>query len=237
MTWAFLSHVLGVDTPLYSGDGAVRIDRVRAIAAGHTSNNSVLGLPAHAGTHVDAPSHFDAAGLDLESFPAGHWRAERPWLIDCPSDPGAVVGVAELGAALDAMPDDADFLLLRTGAEQWRSVAPDVYSRQGVGVSPDVAAWLREKRRIRFFGIDSISVSSPVHRELGRAAHRAFLGPHSCGSPPILLIEDMCLGALDGAPAEIWVLPLRFDHADGAPATVVARVGADSLKHGGDRTL
>jgi kynurenine formamidase len=223
MSWIYLSHVLDSDTPLYGGGGTVSIVRTRRMDANDTSNNSSLALPAHSGTHVDAPFHFDPQGLTLDRLPAHFWRAASPSLIDAPCNPGELLDLDRLGPLFDAIPHQCDLLLLRTGAEAWRSANPDTYACQGPGLAPAAAAWLRENRRLRFLGMDFISLSSPLHREAGRAAHRALLGPASA-SAPVLLIEDMALGELKASPLSAWIMPLLYRDADGAPATVIAEV-------------
>lgn len=222
--WIYLSHVLSKDTPFYGGKGKVQIDRVRSIAAGDTSNNSELAFPAHAGTHIDAPYHFDANGATLDSYPASYWYAERLWILDVPCQPGTIIDCARLGSLLDTVPTDCDLLLLRTGAEKWRSEQTKVYTEQGPGIAPEVGHWLRTHRKLKFLGMDTISLSSFAHRDIGRESHRAFLGPNESGSPPILLIEDMALSSLTDAPQAAWVIPTLFTSADGAPVTVLARI-------------
>jgi kynurenine formamidase len=71
--------------------------------------------------------------------------------------------------------------------------------------------------------MDVISLTSYAHRPAGREAHRAFLGSDGPGQP-IRLIEDMSLAGLHSQPLEVHVFPLLIRDADGAPATVVARL-------------
>lgn len=230
MTWIYLSHVLRETTPLYGGVGEIRINPSRSMGRGDSSNNSDLHFPAHAGTHVDAPRHFDPQGMTLDQYPPDYWLVKRPALLDVPCAPAQMIDMERMGTMLDAVPQDCDMLMLRTGAEVWRSTSPDVYSTQGPGVAADVAFWLRTHRRIKMLGMDFISASSFAHRELGRAAHRAFLG-NGMGQP-VLLVEDMALASLPGkmdAVDEVWVVPLLYDNSDGAPVTVMARTRATGL--------
>ncbi len=224
MTWIYLSHVLAETTPLYGKNGEVRIRRSRSMSRGDSSNNSELIMPSHVGTHVDAPNHFDAQGLTLDRYPADHWRCLRPALLHLPSEPGELLGMERMASLLEQVPGDCDILLLRTGAQAWRTDAPDTYACRGPGVAAGVAHWLRSHRHLKFLGMDFVSISSHAHRDAGREAHRAFLGPQESGSAPILLIEDMALAELSAVPKEVWVVPILFSGADGAPATVFARV-------------
>jgi len=78
--------------------------------------------------------------------------------------------------------------------------------------------------KLKFIGLDSISISCPASSVEGRKAHQALLGEHESGKPPILIIEDMALQGLNDVPYKIIVAPLIFECADGAPVTVLAMV-------------
>lgn len=224
MTLIYLSHVLAESTPLYGGMGGIRINPSRSMVRGDSSNNSELQLPAHAGTHIDAPRHFDPQGMSLDWYTPDYWVVKRPMLLDLPCEPGEILDMGRMGTMLESVAQDCDMLLLRTGAEAWRNAEPDVYSRRGPGVAADVALWLRAHRSIKMLGMDFISISSFAHRETGRAAHRAFLGAGA--GQPILLVEDMALAGLArriDALEEAWVVPMLYAGADGAPATVFGR--------------
>ena len=59
MSWIYLSHTLNEETPLYNDSGVVLLERKRKILEGDSCNSTDLSLPAHSGTHMDAPYHFD----------------------------------------------------------------------------------------------------------------------------------------------------------------------------------
>ena len=224
MSWIYLSHILTESTPLYGGKGQVKIERVRSIFKGDTSNNTEISLSAHAGTHVDAPFHFDPDGETLENYPADHWHVSKTALINYQAEPGMVLGMKHLGEDLEQVSKDIDLLLLRTGAEKWRDLEQHSYCEQGVGLGTDVAGWIRHNLNLKFIGLDFISVSSPLHRQEGRATHRALLGKTPSCSEPVMIIEDMALSVLANAPESVWIVPIRFSEADGAMATVFAKV-------------
>ncbi len=224
MKWIYLSHVLSESTPLYGGKGRVEIQRVRSISDGDTSNNSEISLPAHAGTHVDAPFHFDPDGKTLEDYPADYWYASKPALLKFPAEPGMILKLEHLEEKLKQVPKDTDLLLLKTGAENWRVSQKSAYCEQGVGLGTDVANWIRNNLNLKFIGLDFISVSSPMNRQEGRSTHKVLLGESSSHSDPVIIIEDMALAELTYAPDKVWIVPLRFNEADGAMATVLAQV-------------
>ena len=55
--------------------------------------------------------------------------------------------------------------------------------------------------------MDFISLTSYQNREIGRMAHREFLG----SSRPLLLIEDMDLSRLFQTPKKVTCLPLLIN--------------------------
>jgi kynurenine formamidase len=142
-------------------------------------------------------------------------------LIDCHAEAAEIINLDQLLSLLEKVPADAYLLLLRTGFEVYRPSSAAQYALKGLGLGPEVGDWLRANRQIRMLGIDFISISS--FWEIGRDAHRAFLGPYSSGSAPVLLIEDITLAPLSSLPSEIWVIPLQYTEAGGLPVTVIAR--------------
>ena len=76
--------------------------------------------------------------------------------------------------------------------------------------------------QLRVFGLDTISIATPLHREEGRAAHREFL----CGPNPILLLEDLDLSSEDllNEAFTLRLYPIVYDILDGAPVIAVADI-------------
>jgi arylformamidase len=66
---------IDISVPLYDAmvhwpsDPPVRINRVKDIERGGTSNVSAISMGAHSGTHMDAPIHFSSQGAGIDSMP------------------------------------------------------------------------------------------------------------------------------------------------------------------------
>ena len=104
-----LSHSLDADATVYPGDPRIEL----APAATHDEDGyrvTEVRLGTHAGTHVDAPSHTEPDGKDLDAFDAERFAFDAR-LVDC-STAGAREAIGP-----DALPDDADaeLLVVRTG--------------------------------------------------------------------------------------------------------------------------
>jgi kynurenine formamidase len=194
------------------------ISRERELDAGHSCNASHLALSAHAGTHVDAPRHFLAAGRGLDAYDPATWIFECPQVVPCPVDQPRLIGPEDIGPLQD-LPQATDLVLLHTGFGRLRHMPR--YWQAAPGLAPALAEALQTRLpHLRAVGMDLISVSSLVHRDAGRTAHREFL------SRGILLIEDMDLNPLrgEGRLVQVVALPLRYTAADGAPCTVIGRL-------------
>jgi arylformamidase len=214
MKYIWLSHVIDNNTPLYGGkkDG-IRIEPDKSIAAGDSCNTSLIRMPAHAGTHVDAPRHFVADGLAIDGLGAESWVFKRPVVVKVPASPGQIIQPVDF---MEQVPEEMDACFFKTGFEQHRQ--NDVYWKKGPGIAPETAGFLKDRfPGLKAIGMDFISISSLTDRETGRQAHRAFL------EKDILIIEDMKLGELEDGPvlAEVVCLPLRFVNGDGAPCTIL----------------
>lgn len=215
MKITFLSHSLGEKTPLYQGRKGVEIRPEGRISDGHSCNSLHVSFPNHSSTHIDAPLHFIPGGRSITDFPADFWSFEKTAIWDCAVGPGTLITPVLL--RLDSIVDleKVELLLIKTGYERFR--AEESYWLASPGLSSSLAVELKRRMpSLRAVGVDFLSISSLLHREEGRAAHREFL------SREVILIEDMKLSAIKTAPSRVIVAPLLLEGADGAPATVMA---------------
>jgi len=217
MCLIYLNHSINNHTPLYGGVKEIIISKSTSINDGDTANTITISIPNHAGTHIDVPKHFFNDGKTLSDYPASSWFFQKPQLIDINCNDG------QLMMPLDIIPDlnnDTDILLIRTGYEKYRK--NEKYWSKNPGLSAELAKTLRSDfPLLRAVGMDFISVTSRLHREEGRQAHREFLGD-KYRSDPIVLIEDMSLIKYTNDISKIIVSPLMIQDADGAPCTVIA---------------
>jgi kynurenine formamidase len=142
---------------------------------------------------------------------------EPVYCIDLPKPRGDSITPGDLRHL--GVPGDARGLLVRTGFFRYRSSDPEIYTREHPWVHPGVVGILREKLpALILFGVDTISISNPVQRNMGHEAHRSFL----CEKPPIMLLEDLDLSQenLSRYPWKLTIYPLFLDELDGVPVIV-----------------
>ena len=209
----FLSYPLTCGTPLYPGTPKTKCVPVKQIHQGDSANTSVLSVSTHAGTHIDIPRHFCDDARMHESWPQRFscFFISIPRRGDLPILPEDIME--------QSIPKEVNALFIITGS--WQDRDDSSYCDAHPWLHPDTCVVLREHAlMIRLIGFDLISISSPLHREEGRTAHRFLL----CEKPEILILEDLDLSdsSLIGMKKDIWVIPWFIDERmDGSPVVVI----------------
>jgi arylformamidase len=172
-----------LSAPVYSGDTAPAVTRVRSICQGQRANTSDLTMCAHNGTHIDAPLHFadDSYGIDkipLEKCVGVAYVVSAEGDIDC-------------DFINQYVPFDCRKLLIKGNAH----------------FLPETAELLA-KRGIHLVGVEDQSISSC---EVTAVTHTAFLKKEIVLLEGIVLSDvadgkyDLCalplkIAGIDGAP-------------------------------------
>jgi len=214
-TYIYLSHFLDEDTVIYGGERSIKINKVRDLENGDTANTKTIFFHNHSGTHIDFPNHFINDGLKSDDYDANYWNFSYPFLINLPCNENCII-IPEM-ISIDEIPIESDFIIIKTGFEKYRG--GEKYWKNNPGLSPDLSQLLKKRcPNLKIIGMDFISITSFQNRELGRIAHKNFLGEN------LLLIEDMHLTELTKTPIDIVCLPLLMSGLDGAPITIIAKI-------------
>ncbi|MBD3317694.1 MAG: cyclase family protein [Chitinivibrionales bacterium] len=181
------------------------------------SNARTLHLYSHAGTHMDAPRHFDNKGetidaVDLEACVGPAWVVD----IKNVQDKGLIT-IFHLGEFRKRI-REGDRVLLRTG---WSRLADDAgrYRDNLPRISLELAEWFAEKK-IRLLGVEPPSVADVNNREELTTVHRTLL------EAGIVVVEGLAnLDQLESDQVQFIALPLKLHGGDGAPARAIAIEG------------
>jgi len=213
MEAVWLSHVIENSTPLYGGGDGIDIRLDKSIIKGDSCNTSTLEFPSHAGTHLDAPYHFLEKGKAVDVCRPEEFVFDHTFVLRVMVKPGELIFPKDI---LSRIPEQTDLILIQTEFEKLRG--KNIYWESGPGLSLEIANYFIDNcPALRAVGMDFISISSLKHREIGRKAHKIFLGNN------IFLIEDMKLADLspEKLVQKVIAMPLRFFKGDGAPCTII----------------
>ena len=222
MKYKVLSHIIDEKTPIYGSTPKPIINPYREISRGDSSNSYIITFHNHTGTHIDAPRHFISNGRTISDYSLDELIFENPLLIECQKNPEELIEFCDISTK---ELEGVDCLLFRTGFGRFRDRDQEIYRTQNPGISPELILCLRKEfPTIRCLGIDSISISSFQHRELGREAHTvAFINRQDLGEP-LLLIEDINLDkiSVDDKLRKVIIIPWQISGVDSAPCVVLA---------------
>ncbi len=211
-----LSHIITEDTPSYMNSGKITITPVKQIKKGDSSNSYVFTMYNHLGTHVDCPKHFIEEGKSVCDIPLNDFIFEKVNIIEIKKDKGELFYKKDLENFHDIF-KRSDFVIFKTGFQMYREKEPMVYMFEGPGFSAEAAEYLTNYN-LKGIGFDFISLSSPLHREEGRKAHKILL------SKGILIVEDMNLANLPKEIKRLFVIPIYIKGLDSATCTAFAEV-------------
>lgn len=203
MSWIDCTHTVHPDMIQWPTDFRYEREQVRDMRTGDDYNLSVLRTGVHVGTHIDAPRHFTADGMDIAAIP-----------LELLVGQATVVEIREKRhiEAEDLDGVDSERVLFRTANQAlWQRQA---FSKDFVALTVPAAERLIETG-IRLVGIDYASVDAfeasecPVHRLLAGAG--------------VVVIENIDLARVPAGRYELVALPSKLADAEGAPARVMVR--------------
>jgi kynurenine formamidase len=211
-----LTHPLGADANVPPGLPQPTIDTPRTMAS-HGRNSSVITIPAHSGTHLDAPWHVSDTGGDINSI--GLDRLIGPavvWAFPQGDTPGGI-GPAELEAASPKL-QRGDAVLLSTG---WgRKYGTPAYHKRP-WLTVDGAIWLRE-HGARLVGMDFANPEEPPSQH---QMSMDFRDHHELLDHGVLIVENIAdMSEIEGQRVRLFVTAAPIKGIDGFPARVFVEV-------------
>lgn len=183
---------------VWPGDAPFLLEAQTRLAQGDGSNVSRVTMSTHAGTHVDAPWHFEDDGKRLHEVSHEVFFG-RALVIGYAGE--GPLHADDLGA--DPLPPRL-LVKTRNSARHWS--AP--FCRDYVALEAD-AAERCVREGVRLIGVDYLSVAP--YKQEGQETHHQLL------HHDVFVVEGLVLGAVPEGWCEFVVLPLPLEGADGAP--------------------
>jgi arylformamidase len=175
-------------------------------------NAKTLHLYSHAGTHVDAPVHFEVNNDSIDHYPIHRFFTDCHVIDLNYVQPGYEIQISDLGNVKDEL-ISGEGLIFRTG---WSRFIYDPVYRNGLpGISKELAMWCVE-RGVATIGVEPPSVADVNNLELLTEIHRILLGGG------IVIVEGLSnLEEIKERYVQLVALPLKIKDGDGAPCRAV----------------
>jgi arylformamidase len=182
-------------------------------------NARTLHLYSHAGTHMDAQTHFAAGQETIDQIPLDRCMGPA-WLVSISNpEPGMLITIGHLGPVATRM-KPGDSLLIRTG---WSAHLDDVslYRDHLPRISEELALWCVE-HQVKMLGVEPPSVANVHQRAELTRIHSILLGGG------VVIVEGLTNLELLRSPKVFFVaLPLKIEGGDGCPCRAFAVEGGE----------
>jgi arylformamidase len=207
-----LSPPLGKETRAYPTDPVFNITWHATIET-DGANVSKIETGPHIGSHVDAPKHFIAGGMDISSMPLEAFMGPAV-VIDAPKRLGEDIVADDLSGA-DIRP--GDIVLVHTG---WGvRMNSDRFFEEGWPGFTSQAIQALIDLGVKAIGTDSPSADNSSGAEDGFPGHKTAL---LAGLP---IFEGLAnLDQIVGKRLYFIGLPLRIEDAEASPVRAIAIV-------------
>jgi arylformamidase len=202
-----ISRPIDKNLPIWTGTPAYSLSKSSSMAEGKRTNDSVIYMGVHTGTHIDAPNHcIDKAG-----------KMQDIDLNDC-------IGEAAVLAFSNCQKITADDLqkvpkelikpriLLKTDNSALWKKNGNIFTENFTALTSDAAQWLAD-HEIRLVGIDYLSIQLFTDQTMD--THLILL------HKKIVILEGLDLSHVEQGIYQLFCLPLNITDSEAAPARVV----------------
>lgn len=200
-----ITQRLDAATPLWPGEPAIVVSRHVEMGEGTPVNVGSVSLPLHAGTHADAPVHYQAQGLSSVDVEL------EPYIGQC-----VVLDVTGAGVRVEQGDLDWDRVrgetrvILRT----FERFPHDRWVSDFKAIAHDVIARLRDMGVV-LIGTDAPSLDPETSKSMDAHAEIA--------AGDMRILEGLVLDSVPEGRYELIALPLPIAGADASPVRAILR--------------
>ncbi len=207
------AEVIDLTLPLRKGMPGVDHEVARTVAE-NGWNARTLHLYSHAGTHMDAQTHFEAGPETIDNLPLS--RCIGPaWVVRLMGiEPSASISVADLGEIAERL-QTGDSLLFHTAWSRHLE-NPSIYRDGLPRISEELARWCVAKG-VKMIGLETPSVANVNDLPEVTLIHQILLGAR------VTIVEGLTgLDLIPGERCNFAAFPLRIEGGDGCPCRAIA---------------
>ena len=174
-------------------------------------NSKTLHLYSHAGTHMDAPFHFEVNNRTIDEFEVSRFICDS-LVIPIDAHAKQKITLEDLGLYADLI-NKGDGVILKTGWSAY--VNENKYREELPGIHESLANWFVGKG-VNMLAVETPSIADVMDMEEVTKIHEILLGGD------IIIVEGLTnLDSVSKRKVKLIALPLKIKGGDGAPARVI----------------
>jgi len=207
-----MSRIIDLTLPLAQGMRGVNLEPSCTVEE-EGWNATMLHLYSHAGTHMDAPTHFGVGETSIDQIEPDRFMGPA-WIAEIAGvNSKSLIQIKDLGVTADKV-QPGESLILRTGWSHY--VHEPRYRDELPRVSLELAQWCVE-RKINFLGVEPPSVADVHNLEEVTRVHQTLLVGN------VLPVEGLSnLHSIQQERITLIIMPLKITGGDGSPVRALA---------------
>lgn len=207
--------IIDLTLPLQHGMPGVEFETAKTIEKDGW-NAKKLHIYSHAGTHIDAPLHFNVNKKSISDIPLSHCIGKAMVARVTCNTAKKCINVADLGDIAKKTKAN-DSLLIQTGWSKY--VHTPKYRNELPRIGIELADWCVNKQ-IKMLGVEPPSIADVFNSDELTSVHSVLM------RGGVTIIEGLTnLNALPDNAFQLYAIPLKIKDCDGSPARVFAIAG------------
>lgn len=176
-------------------------------------NASNLHIYSHAGTHMDAPFHFEVTDERIDEIPVERFISKAHVVSVKVNQSKQMITVSDF-SMIENVIKQGESIIIKTGWSKFSGT--DKFRNDLPRISKDAAEWL-VSRKVNVLAVEPPSVADVNNLPEVTLIHQILLGGN------VIIVEGICnTEELKQETVQLIALPLKIYKGDGAPARVIA---------------
>jgi arylformamidase len=179
----------------------------------HGWNAGNLHIYSHAGTHMDAPYHFEVSDERIDEMPPERFISTAHVITVNITEPQQLITVTNFESAAEKI-KPGESIIIKTGWHKY--IGTQKYRNELPRISVAAANWM-VNNKINMLAVEPPSIADVNNLPEVTLIHQILLGGN------IIIAEGLCnTEALTKQTVQLIALPLKILRGDGAPARIIA---------------
>lgn len=210
-----MKTIIDLTLPLQNSMRGVEIEPAKTVAK-NAWNASTYKLYSHAGTHMDAPIHFDVSKETIDDLSLEHCIGDA-WIVDLNGiEAKSLITLNQISEDIFSSFKPGESLIIKTGWSKY--LGTDKYRNELPRISEEMAEWCVQNS-VKMLAVEPPSVADVNNIKELTQIHKILL------SGGITIIEGICnLDAINEKKCRLYAIPLKVYKGDGAPARVFVEI-------------